>query len=149
MPIAADTMRRLAELPTIQAVKDAKGNIAEATALIAETGLAWYSGDDPLNLPWLSVGATGFISVIGHLAPAQLVQLHQSFNNGDLAQARKINASLNPLIAAQGKLGGVTMAKAGLKLQGLDMGTPRLPVMAATTEEIEALRRNMEKSGVL
>lgn len=149
VPIAADTMRRLAELPTIQAVKDAKGNIAEATALIAETGLAWYSGDDPLNLPWLSVGATGFISVIGHLAPAQLVQLHQSFNNGDLAQARKINASLNPLVAAQGKLGGVTMAKAGLKLQGLDMGTPRLPVMAATTEEIEALRYNMEKSGVL
>ena len=149
VPIAADTMRRLAELPTIQAVKDAKGNIAEATALIAETGLAWYSGDDPLNLPWLSVGATGFISVIGHLAPAQLVQLHQSFNNGDLAQARKINASLNPLVTAQGKLGGVTMAKAGLKLQGLDMGIPRLPVMAATMDEIEALRHNMEKSGVL
>lgn len=149
VPIAADTIRRLAELPTIQAVKDAKGNISEATELISETGLAWYSGDDPLNLPWLSVGATGFISVIGHLAPAQLVQMYQSFNNGDLAQARKINASLNPLVASQGVLGGVTMAKAGLALQGLDMGIPRLPVVAATAEELEALRHNMEKAGVL
>lgn len=149
IPIAADTLRRLAELNTIQAVKDAKGDIAQATTLIQETGMAWYSGDDPLNLPWLSVGATGFISVIGHLAPARLKQLHESFDSGDLATARKINASFAPLIAAQARLGGATMAKAGLGLQGLDMGIPRLPVVGPDAQELEALRHDMEKAGVL
>ena len=70
VPIETDTLRRLAEHPRIVAVKDAKGDLNAGAELIATTGLAWYSGDDPLNLPWLSVGAVGFISVIGHLAPA-------------------------------------------------------------------------------
>jgi len=57
IPVASDTLRRLAELPTIQAVKDAKGDLSAAAELIQETDLAWYSGDDPINLPWLSLGA--------------------------------------------------------------------------------------------
>lgn len=149
VPIAPDTLRRLSELGTIQAVKDAKGNIAESTSLIQETGLAWYSGDDPLNLPWLSVGATGFVSVIGHLAPARLREMHTLFNNGDLIAARELNASLAPLVAAQGRLGGVTMAKAGLHLQGITVGDPRLPIVAPNESEYEALRQDMEKAGVL
>ncbi len=147
--IAADTLRRLAELDNVQAVKDAKGDIAQATPLIQETGLAWYSGDDPLNLPWLSVGATGFISVIGHLAPAKLKKLHELFDSGDLVAAREVNASLAPLIAAQARIGGASMAKAGLGLQGLDVGTPRLPVVGPNAQELEALRHDMEKAGVL
>lgn len=62
IPVAPDTLRRLADLPNIQAVKDAKGDLPAAAELIQETGLAWYSGDDPINLPWLSLGASGFIS---------------------------------------------------------------------------------------
>ena len=69
VPIETDTLRRLAEHPRIVAVKDAKGDLNAGAELIATTGLAFYSGDDPLNLPWLSVGAVGFISVIGHLVP--------------------------------------------------------------------------------
>lgn len=149
IPIESDTIRRLAELPTIQALKDAKGNIAAATPLIEETGLAWYSGDDPLNLPWLSVGATGFISVIGHAAPSQLRELYDSFAQGDLARARRINATLSPLVRAQARLGGVSMAKAALRLQGMEVGDPRLPVVPPTAEQVEELRRDMENSGVL
>lgn len=149
VPIQPDTLRRLAEIPTIKGVKDAKGDIAAATPLIEETGLAWYSGDDPLNLPWLSVGAVGFISVIGHLAPKELRELHTSFNNGDLARAREINAKLSSLVAAQGRLGGVSLAKAGLRLQGIEVGDPRLPIVAPSEEELERLRHDMNKSGVL
>ena len=75
IPVAPDTLRRLADLPTIQAVKDAKGDLPAAAELIQETGLAWYSGDDPINLPWLSLGASGFISVIGHVAPVSYTHL--------------------------------------------------------------------------
>lgn len=149
IPIESDTIKRLSELPTIKAVKDAKGDLAAAAPLIRETGLAWYSGDDPLNLPWLALGASGFISVIGHAAPAALRELYTSFEEGDLARAREINATLSPLIAAQARLGGVSMAKAALYLQGINVGEPRLPIIAPDERELEALRDDMEKAGVL
>lgn len=149
IPIESDTMRRLSELPTILAVKDAKGDLVAATSLIKETGLAWYSGDDPLNLVWLALGGSGFISVIGHAAPTALRELYTSFEEGDLVRAREINAKLSPLVAAQGRLGGVSLAKAALRLQGINVGDPRLPIMAPNEQELEALREDMKKAGVL
>lgn len=150
IPIGSDTIRALAEVDTIQAMKDAKGDFLDAAALIQETGLAWYSGDDPLNLPWLSVGATGVISVVGHAAPQALRELVTAFENGDLTRAREINATtLNVLARQQGALGGVTFAKAALRLQGIDVGDPRLPVAAATQEQVERLRDEMTQAGVL
>ncbi|AGN19481.1 dihydrodipicolinate synthase [Corynebacterium glutamicum Z188] len=149
IPIESDTMRRLSELPTILAVKDAKGDLVAATSLIKETGLAWYSGDDPLNLVWLALGGSGFISVIGHAAPTALRELYTSFEEGDLVRAREINAKLSPLVAAQGRLGGVSLAKAALRLQGINVGDPRLPIMAPNEQELEALRKDMKKAGVL
>ena len=149
IPIESDTMRRLSELPTILAVKDAKGDLVAATSLIKETGLAWYSCDDPLNLVWLALGGSGFISVIGHAAPTALRELYTSFEEGDLVRAREINAKLSPLVAAQGRLGGVSLAKAALRLQGINVGDPRLPIMAPNEQELEALREDMKKAGVL
>ena len=150
IPIDSGTIRKLAEVDTIQAVKDAKGNFLEASTLIQETGLAWYSGDDPLNLPWLAVGATGMISVVGHAAPKALRELVTAYENGDLARAREINANtLNVLARQQGALGGVTFAKAALRLQGIEVGDPRLPVAAATDEQVERLREEMTQAGVL
>ena len=150
IPIDSGTIRKLAEVDTIQAVKDAKGDFLEASTLIQETGLAWYSGDDPLNLPWLAVGATGMISVVGHAAPKALRELVTTYENGDLARAREINANtLNVLARQQGALGGVTFAKAALRLQGIEVGDPRLPVAAATDEQVERLREEMTQAGVL
>ena len=110
VPIEWDTLRTLAEHPNIVAVKDAKGDLHGAAAIMAETGLTYYSGDDALNLPWLAVGAVGFISVgpSGRRAAAGPADRLQP---GDLATARKIAVSLAPLNNAQGRLGGVTMAK--------------------------------------
>jgi hypothetical protein len=87
---------------------DAKGDLNGAAAVMAETGLTYYSGDDALNLPWLAVGAVGFISVWGHVAARDLRDMLTAFNSGDLATARKIAVTLSPLDAAQSRLGGVT-----------------------------------------
>lgn len=150
IPIDGSVIARLAELDTVQAVKDAKGNFAEASALIQSTDLAWYSGDDPLNLPWLAMGATGFISVVGHAAPRALRELLTSFEAGDLARSREINANIiNVLAHHQAVMGGVTFAKAALRLQGIEVGDPRLPVAPATEAQVAALRHDMEKVGVL
>jgi 4-hydroxy-tetrahydrodipicolinate synthase len=149
VPIEWDTIRTLSNHPNIVAVKDAKGDLPGAAQAMAETGLAYYSGDDALNLPWLAVGAVGFVSVWGHLAAGQLRDMFSAFNSGDLATARKISVALGPLNAAQARLGGVTMSKAGLRLQGFEAGDPRLPQMPATAEQVAQLAADMQSAGVL
>lgn len=149
VPIEWDTIRTLSRHPNIVAVKDAKGDLHGAAQIMAETGLAYYSGDDSLNLPWLAVGAVGVVSVWGHLAAGQLRDLLSAFNSGDLATARKISVSLSPLNAAQTRLGGVTMSKAGLRLQGFDAGDPRLPQMPADAGQVDQLAADMRAAAVL
>lgn len=149
VPIEWDTLRAVARHPNIVGVKDAKADLPGAAAIMAETGLTYYSGDDALNLPWLAMGATGFISVWGHLAAGQLREMLNAFNSGDIATARKISVGLGPLNAAQSRLGGVTMAKAGLRLQGFDAGDPRLPQMPATPDQVDELAADMRAAAVL
>ena len=149
IPIEQDTIRALASHPNIVGVKDAKVDLHSGGQIMAETGLAYYSGDDALNLPWLAMGATGFISVISHLAAGQLRELLSTFGSGDIATARKINVAVAPLCNAMGRLGGVTLSKAGLRLQGIDVGDPRLPQMPATPEQLDALAADMRAASVL
>jgi 4-hydroxy-tetrahydrodipicolinate synthase len=149
VPIEFETLRVLAAHPNIVGVKDAKGDLQGGTQLMAETGLAYYSGDDALNLPWLAMGATGFISVISHLAAGQLRDLLSAFASGDVTTARKINVATAPLTNAMSRLGGVTLSKAGLRLQGIEVGDPRLPQVPATAEQIDALAADMRAASVL
>lgn len=149
VPIESETLRALAAHPNIVGVKDAKGDLHAGAQLMAETGLVYYSGDDALNLPWLAMGATGFISVISHLAAGQLRDLLSAFASGDVTTARKINVAISPLCNAMSRLGGVTLAKAGLRLQGIEVGDPRLPQVAATAEQIDELASDMRAASVL
>jgi 4-hydroxy-tetrahydrodipicolinate synthase len=149
IPIETGTIHALAAHPNIVGIKDAKADLHSGGQIMAETGLAYYSGDDALNLPWLAMGATGFISVISHVAAGQLRELLSAFASGDNATARKINVAVAPLCNAMARLGGVTMSKAGLRLQGIDVGDPRLPQMPATPEQIEALAADMRAASVL
>lgn len=149
IPIETATIRTLAAHPNIVGIKDAKADLHSGGQIIAETGLAYYSGDDALNLPWLAMGATGFISVIAHLAAGHLREMLSSFASGDIATARKINTTVAPLCDAMSRLGGVTLSKAGLRLQGIEVGDPRLPQMPATPEQINALAADMRAASVL
>jgi 4-hydroxy-tetrahydrodipicolinate synthase len=149
VPIEWETLRTVAAHPNIVAVKDAKRDFHGGAMVMAETGLAYYSGDDAMNVPWLAMGAIGFISVWGHFAAGQLRDMLSAFQSGDVATARKIHVSLGALDDAQTRLGGVTMSKAGLRLQGIEVGDPRLPQVAATDEQIEELAADMRAAGVL
>ncbi|MGB0437846.1 MAG: 4-hydroxy-tetrahydrodipicolinate synthase [Mycobacterium sp.] len=149
VPIEWDTIRTLAAHPNIVAIKDAKGDLPGGGQIIAETGLAYYSGDDALNLAWLAMGAVGLISVWGHVAAGQLRDMLTAFASGDVATARKINATLGPLSAAQSRLGGVTLAKAALRLQGFEAGDPRLPQVPASDRQVESLAADMRAAAVL
>jgi 4-hydroxy-tetrahydrodipicolinate synthase len=86
------------DVPNIVALKDAAGNPGETALVIASApeGFEVYSGDDALNLPLLSVGAVGVISVAAHWAAAEIGEMIDAFVAGDVRRARELNAVLIP-----------------------------------------------------
>ena len=98
--LTTNTIRRAADIENVKAVKDAKGDLFEASRLMAETDLLWYSGDDVINLPHLAQGATGIVSVVGHVAGDLYAELIACVDRGDLARARAIHRQPNPAVDA-------------------------------------------------
>jgi 4-hydroxy-tetrahydrodipicolinate synthase len=146
--IETDTFLRIAEHPRIVANKDAKGDLEAAQWVMARTDLAWYSGDDALNLPLLSLGAVGVISVVGHLVGDRLAEMAKAVRAGDLELARKINTSLLPVYTGVFRAQGVVTIKAALAQLGLPSGPVRLPLIDATDEERAQLWRDLAAGSV-
>jgi 4-hydroxy-tetrahydrodipicolinate synthase len=145
------TLQRLAVHARVVAVKDATGDVQAATHAIAETGLAYYSGDDGLLLPFLAVGAVGLVSMAGHLVGDGLAQVIREFDSGDTGIARATFLSVLPainLICASGN--GVLRAKLALALLGLiPTATMRLPQAAADEDEVGEVRAGLIATGLL
>lgn len=148
VPIQTDTLVRLGEHPRIVANKDAKGDLGRASWAIARSGLAWYSGDDMLNLPLLSVGAVGFVSVVGHLVSPELRSLVEAHLAGDVTKATEIHQRLLPVYTGMFRTQGVITCKAALDLKGLPGGPLRLPLVGLTDDETEQLKRDLTAGGV-
>jgi len=148
VPIEADTLRRLAEHPRIVAVKDARGDLRHGAEIMATTDLAFYSGDDPVNLPWLSIGAVGHVSVIGHVVADRIRAMTDAYEAGEVDRARKLNASMLPVMRAMSRVGGAVFAKAALRLHGLDVGDTRLPLPPPTPEQVAAIAADLTEAGV-
>ena len=141
--IETETIVRIAEHPRIVANKDAKGDLDSAQWGMARTDLAWYCGDDILNLPMLSIGGAGMISVVGHLVGDRLKAMADAYAAGDIALAREINASLLPVYTGVFRTQGVILTKAALAMQGLPSGPVRLPLVDATDAQKAQLRADL------
>lgn len=149
VPIEVDTLVRLAEHPHIRAVKDAKGDLLAGSKVMSRTDLIFYSGDDVLNLPWLSVGAAGFISVVGHVVGADLHEMIDAYRSGDVDRALAVHRRLLPVvIAIMTRTQGVIAVKAALNMLGLPGGTVRPPLVDATSEFAARLREDLMIGGV-
>ncbi|WP_328916532.1 MULTISPECIES: 4-hydroxy-tetrahydrodipicolinate synthase [unclassified Streptomyces] len=146
--VDTDTLVRLGEHPRIVANKDAKGDLSAASWAISRSGLAWYCGDDMLNLPMLSIGAAGFVSVVGHLVTAELRALLDAYSGGDIAKAAEIHQRLLPVYTGMFRAQGVVTTKTALALRGLPAGPLRLPLVGLTEAETERLRSDLADGGV-
>lgn len=142
------TFAVLAEHPRIVANKDAKGDVAMAAEVLADTGLAWYSGDDHLTLQLLRVGAVGVVSVVGHVVGARIRAMLDAHHRGDAEQAQAVHDELNPIFTGMFRTQGVILTKAALALLGEPVGGLRLPLVSATPEQIEQLRADLIAGGV-
>lgn len=147
--IESDTIVKLFEtVDNIVALKDAKGNIAATSWVIKRCGIPVYSGDDILNLPFLSVGAVGFVSVCGHTVGLQLKAMLDAWFAGNSAKALEIHQQLLPVFTGTFRTQGAILTKAAMSLMGLPGGTTRLPLVDATEAQIEQLRKDLIAGGV-
>ncbi|GAA3445113.1 4-hydroxy-tetrahydrodipicolinate synthase [Planomonospora venezuelensis] len=149
VPIQTETLIRLAQHERVVAVKDAKADLFAGSQVMLATDLAFYSGDDTLNLPWLSVGAAGCVSVVGHVVGADLAEMTSLYRAGEVAGALEIHRRLLPVVSGiMMQAGGAIMAKAALALVGQSAGPVRLPLVEATEQQVENLRASLVAGGV-
>ncbi len=146
--VATDTLVRLAAHPRIIGVKDAKDDPSATSHVLARTDLVYYCGTDMLNLPWLSLGAVGFISVVGHMVGDRLREMIDAFGAGDVRRARQLHYDLIPVYDGLFRNQGAVMAKAALDLFGLPGGAVRGPLLAATDAERHQLALDLTAGGV-
>ena len=149
--ISPETYRRVAEHDRIVAVKDAVGDLSSGVRTMVETGLSWYSGDDELNLAWLTHGAAGLVSVVGHVAGREHAAMVDAVDRGDLDTALDVYRRLVPVVdILMNRAQGAMTAKAALQLLGvLDNRGVRLPLVPAGDDLVAEIRDVMARAGLL
>lgn len=147
-PIATETLIGLAEHPRIVAVKDAKGDLEASAWVLAQTGLAYYCGDDKLTLPLLSIGAVGVVGVPTHVVARRTAEMIRAYERGDVAAALAAHRSMLPVYSGFFRTQGAILAKAAMTLAGLPAGPVRPPLVDATAAEVDVLRADLAAAGV-
>ncbi len=147
--ISTESMIKLSEHPRILANKDAKADLWAASEVMAKSDMAYYSGDDGLNLALLAVGAVGVVSVTGHIVADRHKAMVEAMQANDVNTAREINRTLVPITeGVMTKAGGAIMVKAALDLLGrVGGGSLRLPLVPATDSQIAQLRVDLAAGG--
>jgi 4-hydroxy-tetrahydrodipicolinate synthase len=135
--ISADTIIELSKIDNIVAVKEASGDLDAITEIISNTDedFLLYSGDDALTLPILSVGGVGIVSVASHVVGNEIQEMVKAFLEGELTKAAKLHQSLLPLMKGLFSAPSPTPVKTALQMNGLDVGSVRLPLIPLTEEE--------------
>jgi 4-hydroxy-tetrahydrodipicolinate synthase len=149
-PIEYESLLQLGEHDRILAVKDAKGDLFQGSRVMAAGDLAYYSGDDAMNLAWLTHGATGVVSVVGHVHGDDYAAMLAAVERSDLTEALAIHRRLIPSVRAimDSSSQGVIRSKAALQLLGvLSERTVRPPLQPASEAEMELLRDALGLTG--
>jgi 4-hydroxy-tetrahydrodipicolinate synthase len=148
--VEPETIVRLAELENIVMVKEATGQLDQASQIATATNLTVLSGDDSLTLPIMSVGGRGVVSVVGNIVPKDMLALVAAVDQGNLAEAQKWHRKLFPL--CRDMLGLATNpipVKAAMKLLGRDSGEMRLPMTPLEDDGMARLKKTLVAYGLL
>jgi len=145
-----ETICRLAELPTVVAVKESTGLMDQASQIVSGSDLTVLSGDDSLTLPMLALGGSGVVSVVGNIVPKDVKAMITAWKAGDAAEAQRRHHKLFPLCRDMLSLSTNPIPlKAAMALLGRDTGEVRLPLTPLTEGETDKLRRTLAEYGLL
>ena len=143
-----DTVVRIAELPSVVAIKEASGSLDQVSAIRARCDLMVLSGDDSLTLPMLAIGARGVVSVVGNVAPRPFRDLLTAFAEGRLVDAEAIHRRLVPLMRALFLESNPSPAKSLLADMGILANELRLPLVPVEPATAHALREAAKAAGI-
>ncbi len=149
IPIAYETILRAAKHPNIVAVKDAKGDFAQASRVMNETGLLYFSGDDSNVLAHIAIGATGLIGVTANVSPAAYREMVDATTRNDYHHALTVHNALEPLVrAVMNHVPGTVAAKYVLHGLGhIDSPRVRLPLVGPEEAEAANIEADIDKVG--
>jgi 4-hydroxy-tetrahydrodipicolinate synthase len=149
--LSAETLTTLAQHELVVAVKDATGDLNRGTDLMAATDLAFYSGDDALNLAWLTHGAAGIVSVVAHAAAPAYAAMVRAVVDSDLPSALRCHHEAAPAVRGlMGHTQGAIGAKVALQLLGvLDSTRVRGPLPQPDAELVDQVRTDLVDAGLL
>ena len=146
--LETETIAKLGEIPTVQAVKQANDDLGQARRIV-DLGLDLYAGDDDLIFPFLELGSLGGICVHTHVVGPQVAEMVRLFRAGDVQGARALDEELRPSIDLLRVVVNPIAIKCALNLLGHDIGGLRLPLVEATDEERDTVRGCLERLGLL
>lgn len=149
MSFAIPTLKELAKLENIVAVKEASGNIAYTAQVAAEVPeLYLYSGNDDMIVPLLSLGGKGVISVVANILPQETHDICQKFFDGDIAGARDLQLKLLDLINKLFIEVNPVPIKTAMRLLGYQVGNLRMPLCDMEEANLEKLKKSMADYGL-
>jgi 4-hydroxy-tetrahydrodipicolinate synthase len=146
--IEPETISRLAELETVQAVKQANDDLDQARHIV-ESGLDLYAGDDNLIQPFLELGGIGGICVHTHVVGPQVAAQVRSVLGGDRERGRELDRELQPAYDLLKVVSNPIAIKAALNMLGHPVGGHRLPLVPPTEDELARVRACLERLGLL
>jgi 4-hydroxy-tetrahydrodipicolinate synthase len=146
--IEPETITDLADIPTIEAVKQANGDLDQARHIV-DTGLDLYAGDDVLLQPFLELGGIGGICVHTHVVGPQVAAQVQAWRDGDRERARELDRELQPAYDLLQVQTNPIAIKAALNLLGHEVGGYRLPLVPPTADEVARVRDCLDRLGLL
>ena len=147
----AETQVRLSRIENMLGVKEASGDLGQIAQIIegARDGFRVWSGDDQMTLPILAIGGYGIVSVVSHLAGAQMRDIVQSFLAGDTDRAARVHRRLFPLMnVLMTAAGNPPGAKYALNAIGFPVGAPRLPLVEPAAEEAERIMAEVRRQQI-
>lgn len=136
------TVKRLAEIDNIVAVKEASGSLSQMSEIVryCQDKITLLSGDDGLTLPILSIGGKGIISVVANIIPAKVAKLVDAYMQGDLITAQKIHYEILPLCDAMFYETNPIPVKTALGLMNKINPELRLPLCPISDENLKKIK---------
>lgn len=149
MNVTADTQLRIAnECKNIFATKEASGNFDQLNQLLKykPANFMVISGDDPITLPMIALGAEGVISVVGNAYPYEFSEMVRLCLKGDYDKAKLLHFKYTDIIASMFTEGSPSGVKAYLAEMGLCKNTFRLPVVSVSGKHLVKIRELIKQA---
>jgi 4-hydroxy-tetrahydrodipicolinate synthase len=145
------TVARLSAIRNIVAIKEGSGQVQQAAEILATCGdrITVLSGDDPLTLPMMALGAKGVITVTANLTPAEMAAMVEAYGAGRIQEAQRLHYKLSPLFAALFLETNPVPVKEALAMMGKIDGELRLPLCPMATDTRDKLARVLKDYGLI